>query len=616
MTHQPYATQASKQPNLSNPLNPTSPPNPTITPEAILNIFYPYVAINSESGTAAENAASAFVHRHFKDHPYYLQNPDHFGLHTLEQDPYQRQVAWALVKGQGSKTAVLIHHFDVVEIEDFKRHKAYAFSPDTLEKSLGEDPDALSEEALDDLNSGRWIFGRGTADMKGGGAVQMALIEAFAHLAHTRDPNSSQSPNEARDPNSSQSPNNARDPNAPNSSSFQGNLLLLAVPDEENLSAGMRAAAPLLQTLRLTHALEYVLMINSEPHQRKDPTRGMLSGGSIGKILPFVYVRGILAHAGKSAEGFNPVQILSEIVGRTEMNPDLGDTKPEVGEMSPPPTWLMARDSKVTYDVSMPLTAFGCLSVQPLSSPPDRITNDLLNTAREAAAEVAQRVNRAADLFHATTHRPPRKVTWRPGVMTFSDLLQQCQTRYGEPFRHHYQAALKRANQDLAEGKASNASATWTLLDAIFDFTGSDQPMVITGLIPPYYPSVSYLDRPEYTQQIQQLSASLNELTLDRFGQRYDLEAYFTGISDLSYAALNTEDISRLEAAVATQMPLYGDFYAIPFREIAENAMPCINIGPWGKDFHKISERILREDLLIRTPAMILKALELVLKEQ
>lgn len=38
-------------------------------------------------------------------------------------------------------------------------------------------------------------------------------------------------------------------------------------------------------------------MVNAEPHQRKTPEAGVIPGGSIGKILPFVYVRGILAHA-------------------------------------------------------------------------------------------------------------------------------------------------------------------------------------------------------------------------------------------------------------------------------------------------------------------------------
>ena len=57
-------------------------------------------------------------------------------------------------------------------------------------------------------------------------------------------------------------------------------------------------------------------------------------------------------------------------------------------------------------------------------------------------------------------------------------------------------------------------------------------------------------------------------------------------------------------------MPLYGAAYSIPFRGIDQCAMPCMNIGPWGKDFHKLSERVLKEDLFVRTPAMVLQAVK------
>ena len=41
--------------------------------------------------------------------------------------------------------------------------------------------------------------------------------------------------------------------------------------------------------------------------------------------------------------------------------------------------------------------------------------------------------------------------------------------------------------------------------------------------------------------------------------------------------------------------------------------MPCMNIGPWGKDFHKLTERVSREDLYIRTPSIINKAVSILL---
>lgn len=555
-------------------------PTPFLDPADILSIFTRYTAINSETATAGESEAAGFIHSYLKAMPYFQAKADQFGLHPVKDDPLKRDLVWALVKGKGERTVVLIHHYDVVEIDDFKLLKPYAFDSEALSKILLENPDALSAEAYADLKTGKWIFGRGTADMKSGGSIQLALMEAFSTLKE-----------------------------------FRGNLLLLAVPDEENLSAGMRSASPLMLRLKREYGLDYSLMINSEPHQRKDAERGVLSGGSIGKILPFAYVRGILAHAGKSPEGFNPIGVLSEIVSNTEMSMDLTESSKEAGEMSPPPTWLMVRDSKTSYDVSMPLTAFGCLSIQPLSNHPDQILRSLLNIAELAACKAAARVNASTDSFNEHTGRPLNTDRWKPVVYSFSKLVRLAREQHGVRFDSYYEDVLNDLNRNLRDGVLSNADATWKLVDSVLEYTGCEQPTVVIGMVPPYYPSVSHLDCHSYDQTIRSIASSLNTYSESDFGQKYELESYFTGISDLSYSSLKEEDALVIESTIAAEMPLYGEFYSIPLREIAGCAMPCINIGPWGKDFHKISERVLREDMLVRTPGMLKCALEEVFRE-
>ena len=65
--------------------------------------------------------------------------------------------------------------------------------------------------------------------------------------------------------------------------------------------------------------------------------------------------------------------------------------------------------------------------------------------------------------------------------------------------------------------------------------------------------------------------------------------------------------------ALKKSMPLLGDFYTIPVEAIEKISMPCMNIGPWGKDFHKLTERVCKEDLYNRTPRIINKAVSLLL---
>ena len=116
----------------------------------------------------------------------------------------------------------------------------------------------------------------------------------------------------------------------------------------------MHSAVVLLNKLKEEYNLKYIIIINSEPHQITDKDIGVLSEGSVGKIMPFIYVRGYLSHVGKVFEGFNPVGLLARIISKTELNLELSYFIE--GEVSPPPTWLYVRDSKSHYDVSMPLS--------------------------------------------------------------------------------------------------------------------------------------------------------------------------------------------------------------------------------------------------------------------
>lgn len=254
----------------------------------IKEILYGYVKVKSTSNSSAEKKAEQYFFNYFRSLPYWQTHPEYLGSCPVANDPFNRASSFAMVRGSGDDAIVLIHHNDVVSVEDFKRLAPLAYSPDELEQELRRIQDTLSEEIRQDLESGEYLYGRGVCDMKGGGSIQMALLNRYSQLV-TQDPNQ-----------------------------LPGTLIVLAVPDEENLSAGMRAGVHLLVRLREQYGLRYRIMINSEPHPRKDSEKGLFSVGSAGKLLPFVYVRGVLTHTCKIFEGLNPANLLSEIVRRTE----------------------------------------------------------------------------------------------------------------------------------------------------------------------------------------------------------------------------------------------------------------------------------------------------------
>lgn len=540
----------------------------------IKEILYSYIKAHSFTNTDNEIEAEKFFLNYFSSVHYFKNTEGSLGTYRIDNDVHNRSVCYAFLNGEGKDTVVFIHHNDVVGVEDFKLLKDFAFSPDELKSELIKIKESLNEDAKKDLTDNTFLFGRGVCDMKGGGAIQIALMKRYS---------------EQKD--------------------FKGNIVLIAVPDEENLSAGMRTAVKFLDELKDKHDLNYKIMINSEPHQRKDFSQGILSEGSVGKIMPFVYVRGVLAHAGKAFEGLNPLNVMSSIVRKTELNMDLSDV---VGnEAAPPPTWLYLKDSKSNYDVSMPLSAKGCFSILTLKQNPQGILKKLKDIYVEAFNEVVEDMNRNYEKFATATNLKDTRLPWKPKVVNFAELYNEADSSYGHVFKERYQEKIKKLEAMYNDNEISIIECNFRLVDFVYGYIDDLSPRVVYGLIPPYYPNVSNLYFENLDGTIHDISAKLNEFTQEQFNQTYTREYFYTGISDLSYTSMDNS--SEVLEALKSAMPLFGEFYGIPADSIERISMPCINIGPWGKDFHKLTERVSVEDLYTRTPQIINHAISIIL---
>lgn len=540
----------------------------------IEDILFAYVKTESFTNTINEKKAEEFFLDYFSKIPYFKNTPGSYGIYEIENDALNRNVSYAFLKGRGQDTIVFIHHNDIVGVEDFKLLKKYAFSPKELKAQLLRIKNTLSEDAKKDLEDDTFIFGRGVCDMKGGGSIQIALLKRYSELKN-----------------------------------FNGNIVLIAVPDEENLSAGMRSAVRLLSELQDKYNLKYKLMINTEPHQRKDDETGVFSEGSVGKIMPFVYVRGYLAHAGKVFEGLNPIHIMSKVVSRTELNMDFSDV---VGkEAAPPPTWLYLKDSKEQYDVSMPLSVKGCFGILTLNQTPQSILEKVKNICEESFDEVIDDMNNSFRRFAKATGLPLKYLQWESKVVNFQELFREAEAAYGNEFIREYNKELEILGQRLKGNEISIIHCNFELIEFIYGYIDDIKPRIVYGLIPPYYPNVSNLFIDDLDENVRSLSDNLKKFTKEEFNQNYNTEYFYTGISDLSYSSI--EKSGEIYKALEESMPLLGQFYDVPVELIEKISMPCINIGPWGKDFHKMTERVNKEDLYVRTPMIINKAISLIL---
>ncbi|MDF2520714.1 MAG: peptidase family, partial [Clostridia bacterium] len=105
------------------------------------------------------------------------------------------------------------------------------------------------------------------------------------------------------------------------------------------------------------------------------------------------------------------------------------------------------------------------------------------------------------------------------------------------------------------------------------------------------------------SDKAKNLSKNIMDYSQEHFNQAYSREYFFTGISDLSYTSIKNSKV--IAETLKGSMPLFGTLYSIPIEEIEDLSVPTINIGPWGKDLHKLTERVLKEDLFHRTPELL-----------
>ena len=145
------------------------------TPEKLRALLCELVSWDSRTLTEGELTFAPKLEAKLMRLSYFRDNPEYLELHDAG---YGRQTVTALYKHrEATETVVLISHFDTVQTEEYGVLEPLAFNPEELTERLLEFKDELPEDARIDLESGKYLFGRGTMDMKAGLALHLALIE-------------------------------------------------------------------------------------------------------------------------------------------------------------------------------------------------------------------------------------------------------------------------------------------------------------------------------------------------------------------------------------------------------------------------------------------------------
>ncbi len=419
---------------------------------------------------------------------------------------FPRKNLFALKKGRSSSTVVLTGHFDVVPTDDYGALPAFdaeaLLAPIIARlKETGEHPFALA-----DFESGEFVPGRGLLDMKAGLAAGLAAIESYGGEA---------------------------------------TLLFMAVADEENSSAGARAAVPTLQQAVAEYDLDIKLVINLDAiSDQGDGTSGrIVAFGSIGKQLLTAYVVGKETHAGYSHEGINAAYVAAELVTEFELSPRLIETMGN--ERTAAPTALYAKDLKQGYNVTTPAAAFIYWNSLQYQRKPEDLLSIATELAKSALARAEKRVGKQISLI------------------TFAELAKSINP-----------AALQKAAAALAENFSLDLpEKVKRLTEQAWQISGRTGPAVILGFGSVPYPAV-LMKNVKLRNTIEQAVKSFGIGSLN----------YFAGISDVSFYG----EVSGSLAAVAANTPGWGTLF-----EMHEPAgLPTINLGPWGRDYHHWLERL------------------------
>jgi arginine utilization protein RocB len=447
---------------------------------------------------------------------------------------FPRACVCALVRGSGARTVVLTGHYDTVGA-DYGALEPLACRPEALRAALLARQAASEAErrALADLAGPDFLPGRGLLDMKSGLAAALVVLEDFAARPQR-----------------------------------QGNLLFLAVPDEEVNSAGARAAAAALPAEAARRGLSLQAAINLDA--MVDDGDGSLGRavamGSVGKLLPSALVVGRPTHAAAALDGVSAGALAGALAAAVEWAPELVERTGD--EQGAAPTLLGLGDGKSGYDVTMPASVWMFWNVVAHRRGPGEVLDALALLARRALAEVgAALAGRARQLGRQT---PLPQVP----VLTYAALRQEVAGLDGVA------RAVAAEGLDLPEQCRRITEFAWAA-------SGRSGPAVVLGFASvPYLPVTLGGDVASL-----RLAAAVERARAEmaaRHGVGVRTLRYFPGISDMSF--FGQADAATVQL-VAANTPAWGA--GLPWPEGgAIGGIPTVNAGPWGRDYHTRLERL------------------------
>ena len=524
------------------------------TEQQLEDLLCEVVSWDSRTGTEGEIQFAEKIKGKLLELEYFKESPTLIQFHDAGKE---RNAVTALYKQENiKKTIVLISHFDTVHTEEFGALADLAFQPQELTKKFKEMLDSLPEDVRCDVTSGDYLFGRGTMDMKMGIVLHLHLLEQAIH------------------------------------EKWPVNLLLVTVPDEEVNSSGMLAAVKGLVDTRERYDLNYTLFLNSEPSFSMQPQdeQYYIYSGTIGKIMPSALFYGRETHAGEPLQGINAHYMASFLTKKMEYNQAFSE---EIyGERTPLPLCLKTYDLKADYSTQTSNHVAALYNVFLMK----RNAKETMISFREVATEAMREC--AEEYRRVLAREENSEEHFNIGVWEYEELLNYARDKLG---KEKTEEIIK---ETVALPNLDQREISMKVCDQMMAHCQEIAPACILFFAPPYYPAINSSDDP----LVQEKILLTKQLLQDHFNVKAEQVHYFNGISDLSYVNYDKDD--KGWESYQNNTPVWDYLYTIPFDEMQKLQAPVLNIGPFGKDAHKLTERLHKQSAFVHTPFVLQKVVQ------
>jgi arginine utilization protein RocB len=192
------------------------------------------------------------------------------------------------------------------------------------------------------------------------------------------------------------------------------------------------------------------------------------------------------------------------------------------------------------------------------------------------------------------------KRSFEPLVYTFEE-IEKIASAKNENYITLKKKFIININNLVRNNEISMQDAGIMIVKRTIELSEITEPVAVIGIIPPYYPAVnnSYL-----SNNNEIFENTIEKELAENYGLKLEKESYFMGISDGSYTSCNNR---KSEEEVMANMVTSREIYDIPFEYVENISAPVMVLGPWGKEYHTIVERVYMPDVEKTVPQLIRK---------